>query len=145
MLKPFFSKIFFSAARSYLLTNDNLIKLFERFSKEVNILKFGMIYAAKKHFYSWATLNSWAMENKYITLQTIYDIVKNDAHPTSTIVFPNEVIVRQNFPWDESIKYLDELCSENMVEIIQLSPAVIYLTDKGFQYIRSTKRSRHVA
>jgi hypothetical protein len=63
------------------------------------------------------------MENKYITLQTIYDIVKNDAHPTSTIVFPNEVIVRQNFPWDESVKYLDELCSENMVEIIQLSPS----------------------
>jgi predicted transcriptional regulator len=86
-----------------------------------------------------------AMENKYITLQTIYDIVKNDAHPTSTIVFPNEVIVRQNFPWDESIKYLDELCSENLVEIIQLSPAVIYLTDKGFQYILSTKRSRRVA
>jgi hypothetical protein len=51
------------------------------------------------------------MENKYITLQTIYDIVKNDAHPTSTIVFPNEVIVRQNFPWDESIKYIDELCT----------------------------------
>jgi len=94
---------------------------------------------------SWANLNSWAMENKYITLQTIYDIVKDDAHPTSTIVFPNEVIVRQNFPWDESVKYLDELCSENLVEIIQLSPAVIYLTDKGFQYIRSSKRSRHVA
>jgi len=104
-----------------------------------NILIFGMIYAAKKH------LNSWAMENKYIKMQTIYDIVKNDAHPTSTIVFPNEVIVRQNFPWDESIKCLGELCSENLVEIIQLSPAVIYLTDNGFQYILSTKRSRRVA
>jgi len=85
------------------------------------------------------------MENKYITLQTIYDIVKDDAHPTSTIVFPNEVIVRQNFPWDESIKYIDELCSENLVQVIQLSPAVIYLTDKGFQYILSAKRSRRVA
>jgi predicted transcriptional regulator len=107
--------------------------------KKTNILMSGMIYAAKRH------VNSWAMENKYLTLQTIYDIVKNNAHPTSTIVFPNEVIVRQNFPWDESIKYLNELCSENLVEIIQLSPAVIYLTDKGFQYILSTKRSRHVA
>jgi hypothetical protein len=82
------------------------------------------------------------MENKYITLQTIYDLVKNDAHPTSSIVYPNEVIVRQNFPWDESVKYLDELRSENLVEILQLSPAVIYITDKGFQYIVSNKRNR---
>lgn len=118
---------------------DKFAILLSGLPKRENILKFGMIYAVEKH------LNSWAMENRYITLQTIYDIVKNDAHPTSTIVFPNEVIVRQNFPWDESIKYLDELCSENLVEIIQLSPAVIYLTDKGFQYILSAKRSRHVA
>lgn len=91
-------------------------------------------------------LKTLAMDNKYLTLQTIYEIVKNDAHPTSSIVYPNEVIVRQNFPWDESVKYIDELCSENLVEIIQHSPAVIYLTDKGFQYILSTKtRSRHVA
>ncbi|HMG69290.1 MAG TPA: hypothetical protein VK588_16445 [Chitinophagaceae bacterium] len=82
------------------------------------------------------------MENKYVTLQTIYDLVKNNVHPTSSIVFPNEVIVRQQFPWDESVKYLDELCSENLVEMIQLSPAVIYLTDKGFQYILSHKPKR---
>ncbi len=85
------------------------------------------------------------MENKYLTLQTIYDIVKNNSHPTSSIVYPNEVIVRQNFPWDESVKYIDELCSEHLVEIIQLSPAVIYLTDKGFQYVLSFKKSKHVA
>ena len=82
------------------------------------------------------------MENKYITLQTIYDIVKNDAHPTSTIVYPNEVIVRQNFPWDESVKYIDELCSEHLVEIVQHSPAVIYLTDKGFEYVLSIRQRR---
>jgi predicted transcriptional regulator len=84
------------------------------------------------------------MENKYLTLQTIYEIVKNDAHPTSSIVYPNEVIVRQNLPWDESVKYIDELCSEHLVEVIQHSPAVIYLTDKGIQYILS-KRPKHVA
>jgi len=85
------------------------------------------------------------MENKYVTLQTIYEIVKTNSHPTSTIVFPNEVIVRQNFPWDESIRYIDELCSEHLVEVIQLSPAVIYLTDKGIQHVLSSKKSRHVA
>ena len=84
------------------------------------------------------------MDNKYLTLQTIYDIVKSHSHPTSTFVYPNEVIVRQNFPWDESIKYIDELRSEHLIEIIQLSPAVIYLTEKGFQYILSRK-SKYVA
>ncbi|MFI5185592.1 MAG: hypothetical protein ACHQF0_02640 [Chitinophagales bacterium] len=83
------------------------------------------------------------MDNKYLTLQTIYEIVKNDAHPTSTIVYPNEVIIRQSFPWDESVKYIDELCSEHLVEVIPHSPAVIYLTDKGFQYILSKKSRRH--
>jgi len=122
------------------------LQCFDQFIKpKAYILELGMIYAAKQRFNSWANLKFLGMENKYITLQTIYDIVKNDAHPTSTIVFPNEVIVRQNFPWDESVKYLDELCSENLVEIIQLSPAVIYLTDKGFQYILSSKRSKRVA
>jgi predicted transcriptional regulator len=77
------------------------------------------------------------MENKYHTLQTIYDLVKNDAHPTSSVVHPNEIIVRQNFPWDESVKYLDELKSENLVQILQLSPAMVFITDKGFQYILS--------
>jgi predicted transcriptional regulator len=77
------------------------------------------------------------MENKYHTLQTIYNLVKNDAHPTTSVVHPNEVIVRQNFPWDESLKYLDELKSENLVKILQHSPAIIFITDKGFQYILS--------
>jgi predicted transcriptional regulator len=95
-----------------------------------------MIYAAN------CPSNFGQMDNKYVTLQTIYEIVKSNSHPTSTIVYPNEVIVRQNFPWDESIKYIDELCSENLVEVIQLSPAVIYLTDKGFQFVLSSKSKR---
>ena len=89
------------------------------------------------------------MENKYHTLQTIYELVKNDAHPTSSVIYPNEIIVRQNLPWDESVKHLDELKSENLVDIFQHSPAVIFITDKGFQYILSvravSKKSRTAA
>ena len=79
------------------------------------------------------------MENKYHTLQTIYELVKNDTHPTSSVIYPNEIIVRQNLPWDESVKHLDELKSENLVDILQLSTAVIFITDKGFQYILSAR------
>ncbi len=79
------------------------------------------------------------MENRYQTLQTIYELVKNDAHPTSSVLYPNEIIVRQNFPWDEIVKYLDELKSENLINILQHSPAVIFITEQGFQYIRSAR------
>ncbi len=76
-------------------------------------------------------------KNKYQTLQTIFELVKNDAHPTSKLLHPNEIIVRQNFPWDESIKHLDELRSENLIDILQHSPAVIFITELGLQFMLS--------
>ncbi len=79
------------------------------------------------------------MQNKYLTLQTIYELVKNDAHPTSSVLHPNEIIVRQQFPWDESVKHLDELQSENLINILQHSPAIIFITELGFQYILSER------
>jgi len=77
------------------------------------------------------------MQSKYQTLQTIYELVKNDIHPTSSVIYPNEIIVRQNFPWDESVKHLDELRSENLINILHHSPAVVLITELGFQYIHS--------
>lgn len=79
------------------------------------------------------------MKKRYQTLQTIYDLVKNDAHPTSTVLYPNEIIVRQNFGWDEIVKYLDELKSEHLIDILEHSPAVIFITDEGLQYIATAK------
>ena len=108
-----------------------------------------MIYAVQvnRHHYHhriFFLVKPPAMENKYQTLQTIFELVKNDSHPTSHSVYPNEIIVRQNFPWDESVKHLDELQSENLVEILHLSPAVIFITDKGFQYVLSAKSKRKI-
>ena len=82
------------------------------------------------------------MENKYHTLQTIYELVKNDAHPTSSVIYPNEIIVRQNIPWDESVKHLDELKSERLIDMIQHSPAVILLTELGFQFVLSGNKPK---
>ena len=81
------------------------------------------------------------MQNKYLTLQTIYELVKNDSHPTSRMLYPNEIILRQNFPWDESIKHLDELRCEHLVNILQHSPIAIFITEQGFQYIASNKKT----
>ena len=82
------------------------------------------------------------MEKKYLTLQTIFNLVKNDPHPTSSVVHPNEIIVRQNLPWDESVKYLDELRSERLINILQHSPAMIFITEQGFQYMLSGEKNK---
>ena len=79
------------------------------------------------------------MENKYKTLETIYEMVKNDSHPTARVLHPNEIILRQDLPWDESVKHLDELKSENFIDILQHSPILINITELGFQYILSGK------
>lgn len=77
------------------------------------------------------------MENKYLTLQTIFELVKNDANPTLSIVHPNEIIVRQNLPWDEIVNHLAELQAEGHIIIKQLSTAGIFITHIGFQFIAS--------
>lgn len=81
------------------------------------------------------------MENKYKTLFEIYEMVKNDANPTSSVIHPSEIILRQYFPWDEIVKYLDELKSDNYINILNHSPAVIFITQKGIQYFQTAGAS----
>jgi len=49
------------------------------------------------------------MENKWTTLRTIYNIVKDNPYPTTTLLPTNELILLQNFPWDEAVTHLNEL------------------------------------
>ena len=76
------------------------------------------------------------MENKFLTLQTIYNMVKNNPHPTTSLLQSNELILRQNFPWDEVVNHLNELQAEGLVIMKQLSVAAISITEKGLQYMR---------
>lgn len=73
------------------------------------------------------------MENKWQTLQVIYDLVKNDNNPTKSIIHSNVIIARQNFPWDEIVQHLNELQEDGFVILTQLSTAVVSVTEKGFQ------------
>lgn len=75
------------------------------------------------------------MENKLLTLHTIYDLVKDNPHPTTSLLQSNELILRQNFPWDEVVNHLNELQAEGLVIMKQLSVAAISITDKGLQYM----------
>jgi len=75
------------------------------------------------------------MENKLLTLHTIYDLVKDNPHPTTSLLQSNELILRQNFPWDEVVNHLNYLQAEGLVIMTQLSVAAISITDKGLQYM----------
>ena len=75
------------------------------------------------------------MENKWATLQAIYNIVKDNPHPTTLLLPTNELILRQNLPWDEVVSHLKELQEEGYITMRQLSVAVISITDKGLQIV----------
>lgn len=82
------------------------------------------------------------MENKYQALQVIYDLVKDDPRPTSSALFPNEIVVKQPFAWDEVIVYLNQLKDENLIYVLQHGPTMIYLTDKGLELAVSSKQKQ---
>lgn len=75
------------------------------------------------------------MERKYQTLKTIYELVKNDAQPTMSIIQPNEIIIRQELPWDIIVDHLKQLEAEKHITLQQVSTAVISITAKGLHYI----------
>ena len=79
------------------------------------------------------------MESKYLTLQTIYELVKNNPHPTTSVIQSNEIIMRCDLPWDESAKHLDELRSEHLIKILDHSPALIFITERGIEFILSAR------
>ena len=79
------------------------------------------------------------MGNKYQTLHLIYDLVKNDTKPSMTIFHPNEIISRQHFPWDEIVRHLNELKTEGHIAMNQTSPAIITITEKGFEFIANLR------
>jgi len=78
------------------------------------------------------------MENKYLTLQTIFELVKNDTNPTLSVVRPVEIIARLAFPWDEIGNHLKELQADGLLNIKQLSTAAISITDKGIERANSS-------
>ncbi len=79
------------------------------------------------------------MENKFQTLQVIYEMIKNDFKPSTHNILPNEIISRQHFPWDEIINHLNELHSEDYIVMKKSFPVIVTITDRGFQFIASLR------
>jgi hypothetical protein len=77
------------------------------------------------------------MEQQYYTLQTIYNLVKDDSQPHTYLCSPREIIVRQLFGWDDITTHLDLLAAEGLVSIKQLGTVAISITPAGVEKAKS--------
>ncbi len=77
------------------------------------------------------------MEQRYATLKTIYEIVKNESKPTTYNITTRQIILRQMRPWDNIMQHLEELASEELI-ILQQPGMTICITEKGIEKAKST-------
>lgn len=82
------------------------------------------------------------MEDEYITLQTIFDIVKNDAHPQTYLCSAREIILRQFCGWDVIQRHLQLLAEKEFVVVKQLDKIAISITQSGIDRVKSTSSLR---
>ncbi len=81
------------------------------------------------------------MENEYLTLQTIFQIVKNDANPVTYLCSPREIILRQSGDWETIREDLQKLESEDLVALKKLENIAVCITQKGIDKVRSIASS----
>ena len=81
------------------------------------------------------------MEAQYKTLQTIYNITKEDPQPGTYKCRPREIILRQFQDWTIIQQHLKLLEEEGMVITSQEDTMVICITAAGIEKISSSIRS----
>lgn len=80
------------------------------------------------------------MEGQYKTLQTIYDITKDDPHPESYKCRPREIILRQYQSWTSIEKHLKLLEAEGMIKLSHEDTVVILITAAGIEKINEERK-----
>ena len=80
------------------------------------------------------------MEQQYYTLQTIYNIVKEDSRPHTYLCNTREIIVRQMFGWDDIKTHMELLAMEQLIIIRQLGSIAISITPAGVEKAKSLLR-----
>jgi hypothetical protein len=73
------------------------------------------------------------METRYATLKTVFDLVKEERSPTTYTCALNQVLVRQNEPWDVLLNHLQLLADEELVQLKQIGTLQISITNKGLE------------
>ncbi|HKH63287.1 MAG TPA: hypothetical protein VKA49_20740 [Flavitalea sp.] len=83
------------------------------------------------------------MAPQYQTLQTIYNIVKNDPQPTTYLCSTREIILRQEAGWSSIEKHLEMLEKEKLIVIKKLDRVVVCITSAGIEAIHAFARHLH--
>lgn len=77
------------------------------------------------------------MESRYSTLKKVFDLVIDKVHPTKYRCPISEVLVHGELPWDRLVVQLDQLSSEELVELHHAGSLQVSITEKGIEKIRS--------
>ena len=77
------------------------------------------------------------MEEEYLTLQTIFDIVKNDANPQTYLCSAREIILRQFNGWDVIQRHLQLLAEKEFVVVKHLDKIAISITQSGIDRVKA--------
>lgn len=80
------------------------------------------------------------MEAHYKTLQTIYNIAKEDPQPETYKCRPREIILRQFQDWGVIQQHLKLLEEEGFVTTSQEDTIVVCITSSGIQKIKGQKK-----
>ena len=78
------------------------------------------------------------MENEFVTLNTIYDIVKNDPNPITYLCSAREIILRQLNDWDTIREHLKILEENEFVVVKHLDKIAISITRNGINRIKDS-------
>ena len=81
------------------------------------------------------------MGDEYYTLQTIFNIVKNDPSPETYLCSAREIILRQLNEWDVIQLHLKLLAEKGFVIIKQLDKIAISITVAGIEQVKSHNHS----
>jgi len=76
--------------------------------------------------------------DKFQTLHAIFNLVKEHPAHTTPLLQTNELLLRQDLPWDEVSRHLGELQEEGFIVLRQSPASVISLTAKGIDYLSAS-------
>ena len=71
------------------------------------------------------------MDNRYITLQTLYNMVKDEPHPDQYVCSTREMILHSTFGWELVHAHLKALAEEGLVIFRQMDTLHFSLTPDG--------------
>ena len=77
------------------------------------------------------------MDPEFKTLQTIYNITRQDPHPVSYPCQPREIILRQFQDWSVIQQHLQLLEQDGLIITKQLDKLIITITEAGIEKVLS--------